>query len=88
MAGADPQRILADGKPIHLLRNKILGAPDNWHNMGYPYPDFVDCTALPALVCLNVFAPLCYSRLSLLSDFRFLELQILKELQVLKMQHL
>jgi len=39
---AEPQGILAGGKPLHLLRNKILGAPDNWHNMGYPYPDFVD----------------------------------------------
>ena len=39
---AEPQPILADGEPIRLLRNDLLGAPDNWHNMGYPYPDFVD----------------------------------------------
>jgi hypothetical protein len=39
---AEPQRILANGKTIRLLRNDLLGPPDNWHNMGYPYPDFVD----------------------------------------------
>jgi len=39
---SEPQRILADGKPIRLLRNEMLGPPNNWHNMGYSYPDFVD----------------------------------------------
>lgn len=39
---AEPERILAAGKPIRLLRNNLLGPPNNWHNMGYPYPDFVD----------------------------------------------
>ena len=39
---AEPRRIIADGKPIRLLRNEILGQPHNSHDMGYPYPDFVD----------------------------------------------
>ncbi|MHC4879261.1 MAG: FG-GAP repeat domain-containing protein [Planctomycetota bacterium] len=39
---AEPKNILANGKPIRLLRNELLGPPDNWHNMGYSYPDFVD----------------------------------------------
>ena len=39
---SEPQHILADGKPIRLLRNEMLGPPNNWHNMGYSYPDFVD----------------------------------------------
>ncbi len=40
-AFAEPKLILADGKPIRLLRDEILGSK-HWHNMGYPYPDFVD----------------------------------------------
>ncbi|MHC4404277.1 MAG: FG-GAP repeat domain-containing protein [Planctomycetota bacterium] len=39
---AESQRILAQGQPIRLTRNSILGEPHNWHDMGYPYPDFVD----------------------------------------------
>lgn len=39
---AEPQRILAAGQPIRFTRNSILGEPHNWHDMGYPYPDFVD----------------------------------------------
>ena len=38
----EPERILADGKPIRFVRNEILGPPANWHDMGYSYPDFVD----------------------------------------------
>ena len=38
----EPKNILANGKPIRLLRNELLGPPDNWHNMAYSYPDFVD----------------------------------------------
>lgn len=40
-----PQKILADGKGIRLLRNEILGEPDCWHNMGYPFPAFIDWDA-------------------------------------------
>ena len=42
---AEPQRVVANGEPIRVLRNEILGSPDNWHNMGYLYPDFVDWDA-------------------------------------------
>lgn len=38
----EPTGILSEGKPIRFVRNKILGKPHNWHDMGYPYPDFVD----------------------------------------------
>ncbi len=50
-----PMRIMSDGKPIRFLRNQILGAPANPHDMGYPYPDFIDWDAdgLPDLVCPN-----------------------------------
>jgi hypothetical protein len=46
---------MADGKPIRLLRNQILGPPKSWHDMGYPYPVFVDWDGdeLPDLVCPN-----------------------------------
>ena len=44
-AYAEPQRILADGQPIRLLRDEILGAPPSSHNMGYPYPEFIDWDA-------------------------------------------
>ena len=45
--GIEPQSlglkiILAGGEPIRFVRNRILGEPHNWHDMGYPYPDFVD----------------------------------------------
>lgn len=37
-----PVRIRAEGEPIRFVRNELLGKPHNWHDMGYPYPDFVD----------------------------------------------
>ncbi|MBN1342170.1 MAG: VCBS repeat-containing protein [Phycisphaerae bacterium] len=40
-AFAEPQLIYAEGKPIRVLRDEILGGK-HWHNMGYPYPAFVD----------------------------------------------
>lgn len=51
----EPARILSDGEPIRFVRNKLLGEPDNWHNMGYPYPSFVDwdMDGLRDLVCAN-----------------------------------
>jgi len=50
-----PMRILSEGKPIRFVRNEILGEPANGHDMGYPYPDFVDWDGdgLPDLVCPN-----------------------------------
>jgi hypothetical protein len=36
-----PQYVVADGRPIRLTRNEILGG-ENWHDMGYPYPAYVD----------------------------------------------
>ncbi len=49
------RRITAQGTTIRLLRNPILGAPANGHNMGYPYPVLVDWDAdgRPDLVCPN-----------------------------------
>lgn len=54
-AFAEAKRIMADGKPIRLLRDVILGPPKNWHDMGYAYPVFVDWDGdeLPDLVCPN-----------------------------------
>ncbi len=51
----EPKRILSEGKPIRFVRNEILGPPDNWHDMGYPYPIFVDWDGdgLRDLVCPN-----------------------------------
>ncbi len=37
----EPRRICAEGSPIRLLRDEILSSR-HWHNMGYPYPVFVD----------------------------------------------
>lgn len=37
----EPQLIEADGAPIRVLRDEILSGA-HWHNMGYPYPVFVD----------------------------------------------
>jgi hypothetical protein len=53
-AFAEPQLILADGKPIRLLRDEILGSK-HWHNMGYPYPTFLDWDGdgLPDLLLPN-----------------------------------
>ena len=40
-AWEESRPIHADGKPIRILRDEILFS-DHWHNMGYPYPVFVD----------------------------------------------
>ena len=49
------QLIRAEGKPIRLLRNQILGPPSCWHDMGYPFPALVrwDEDDLPDLVVPN-----------------------------------
>jgi len=54
-AYAEAQFILADGEPIHLVRNDVLGEPHHWHNMGYSYPSYVDWDAdgLPDLMLPN-----------------------------------
>jgi len=37
------------------VRNELLGPPHNWHDMGYPYPQFIDWDSdgLRDLVCPN-----------------------------------
>ena len=52
---SEPELILADEKPIRLLRNEILGHPNHDHNMGYSYPVFVDWDddKLPDLILPN-----------------------------------
>ncbi|HOZ47720.1 MAG TPA: VCBS repeat-containing protein [Candidatus Hydrogenedentes bacterium] len=52
---AEARFIEAEGQPIRLLRNEILGEPEHWHNMGYTYPAYVDWDAdgLPDLVLPN-----------------------------------
>ena len=54
-AYAEAQQIMADGRPIRFVRNEILGEPHHTHDMGYPYPIFVDWDAdgLRDLVCPN-----------------------------------
>jgi hypothetical protein len=51
---AQAQRIMAEGKPIRLTRDEILGS-DNWHDMGYPFPAYVDWDddGLPDLMLPN-----------------------------------
>ncbi len=53
-AFAEARQIEADGKPIRLLRDEVLGS-DHWHNMGYPYPGYVDWDGdgLPDLILPN-----------------------------------
>jgi hypothetical protein len=53
-AFAEPQLILSEGQPIRLLRDEILGG-HHWHNMGYPYPAYVDWDGdgLPDLILPN-----------------------------------
>jgi hypothetical protein len=54
-AFAEPELILSEGKPIRLLRDEILPPTRHWHNMGYPYPSFVDWDGdgLPDLLLPN-----------------------------------
>jgi len=37
----EPCQVVADGQPLRLLRDNLLHSR-HWHNMGYPYPVFVD----------------------------------------------
>jgi hypothetical protein len=45
----------SEAKPIRLLRDEILPPTKHWHNMGYPYPCFVDWDGdgLPDLMLPN-----------------------------------
>lgn len=53
-AWALPDVILANEKPVRILRDDILGSK-HWHNMGYSYPVFVDWDGdgLPDLMLPN-----------------------------------
>jgi hypothetical protein len=53
-AWSEARPILSEGKPIRVLRDEVLGG-EHWHNMGYPYPAFVDWDAdgLPDLILPN-----------------------------------
>ncbi|QDT46469.1 FG-GAP repeat protein [Symmachiella dynata] len=53
-AYAEAKQILADGQPIQLLRDDILGGK-HWHNMGYPFPVYADWDGddLPDLILPN-----------------------------------
>jgi len=50
----EPQLIHSEEEPIRLLRDEILHSR-HWHNMGYPYPTFVDWDGdgLPDLMLPN-----------------------------------
>jgi hypothetical protein len=52
---AEPELIRSEGRPIRLLRDDILPPTRHWHNMGYPYPSFVDWDGdgLPDLMLPN-----------------------------------
>ena len=52
---SEAQYILSEGQPIRITRNEVLGPPDNWHDMGYSYPVYVDWDAdgLPDLMLPN-----------------------------------
>ncbi|MCC6511172.1 MAG: VCBS repeat-containing protein, partial [Pirellulaceae bacterium] len=40
---AEPQNILADGEPIRIIMSQVYPGCDQYrHNMGYPFPVFVD----------------------------------------------
>ncbi|MEN8229816.1 MAG: VCBS repeat-containing protein [Bacteroidota bacterium] len=54
IAFSESQYILSGEKPIRLTRDKILGGK-NWHNMGYPFPVFIDWDndGLPDLILPN-----------------------------------
>lgn len=54
MAFSESKNILSEGKPIRLTRNKILGG-ENWHDMGYLYPTYIDWDndGLPDLLLPN-----------------------------------
>jgi hypothetical protein len=49
-----PEYIYAEGAPIRLLRDEMLHSR-HWHNMGYPYPVYVDWDGdgLPDLLLPN-----------------------------------
>ena len=52
---AEASLVEADGEPIRILREEVLGAPGHRHNMGYTYPEYVDWDAdgLPDLMVPN-----------------------------------
>jgi len=54
-AFAAERAVYADGKPIQLVRNELLGEPHHPHNMGYTYPVYADwdLDGLPDLVVSN-----------------------------------
>ena len=51
---AAPELLLSEGKPIRLQRDAILHSA-HWHNLGYPYPSYVDWDGdgLPDLMLPN-----------------------------------
>mgnify|MGYP001286976086 CR=1 FL=1 len=53
-AWGEPKLILSEGEPIRIRRDEILFS-EHWHNMGYPYPVFVDWDGdgLPDLLLPN-----------------------------------
>ncbi len=53
-AWKEPELIFSEGEPIRVLRDEILHS-SHWHNMGYPYPVFVDWDGdgLPDLMLPN-----------------------------------
>jgi hypothetical protein len=50
----EPELILSEGEPIRIQRDEILFSK-HWHNMGYPYPVYVDWDGdgLPDLMLPN-----------------------------------
>lgn len=53
-AYAEAEPILSEGMPIRIQRDEVLSSK-HWHNMGYPYPVFVDWDGdgLPDLMLPN-----------------------------------